>query len=287
MKLVFIHGRSQEGKDPVKLQRHWEDAFDEGLGAAGLSRPAGLTVELPFYADKLDELVDEADADLVEDAATKGADTDSAEVDFRGAWFAEMAEESNVTDADIQSHFKGDLQKKGVGNWEWVHSILKALDSTPLGSKAIDAFTRDVYVYLSYRAVRRAIDSIVAPSIAGPCVVVGHSLGSVVGFNVLRSIDPSVDVKSYITVGSPLGVKAVKEKLQKPLKMPSCTNNWYNAMDEGDVVALYPLDGKNFDIDPSIVNKTNVENDTDNQHGISGYLKDPDVARAISAALMS
>ena len=42
MKLVFIHGRAQEGKEPVALQTLWETAFDSGLANAGLTRPSGL-----------------------------------------------------------------------------------------------------------------------------------------------------------------------------------------------------------------------------------------------------
>jgi hypothetical protein len=55
------------------------------------------------------------------------------------------------------------------------------------------------------------------------------------------------------------------------------------------VVALYPLDPKNFPIDPAvpaIENKRDVDNDTDNRHGISGYLGDPVVARRIHDALI-
>ena len=60
---------------------------------------------------------------------------------------------------------------------------------------------------------------------------------------------------------------------------------WFNAMDQRDVVALYPLDGTHFPIDPAIENKTDVDNDTENRHGISGYLTDKVVAKRIYDAL--
>ena len=56
-------------------------------------------------------------------------------------------------------------------------------------------------------------------------------------------------------------------------------------MDERDVVALYPLDQSGFPIMPAIENKTDVDNDTENQHGISGYLEDKAVAKRIYDAL--
>jgi hypothetical protein len=58
-------------------------------------------------------------------------------------------------------------------------------------------------------------------------------------------------------------------------------------MDERDVVSLYPLDKLYFDIDPEVENKTNVDNQTSNRHGISGYLSDKDVARRIHEALVA
>jgi hypothetical protein len=60
---------------------------------------------------------------------------------------------------------------------------------------------------------------------------------------------------------------------------------WFNAMDERDIVALYPLSKKYFQVTPQIENKTDVQNPTENRHGISGYLGDPEVARRIHAAL--
>ena len=285
MKLIFIHGRAQEGKNPVKLQKQWETAFRRGLKKAGLDWPPGVTVAFPFYGDRLDELIQAVNAPLVEEVLTRGAGPDSREAEFRGELLYEMASARGITDEQIQAHFKGQLHEKGPLNWEWVQAILRALDATPLGEAAIDMFTRDVYVYLTCRAVQNAVDAIVAAELtAGPCVVVGHSLGSVVGYNVLRRIPEAVLVRRYVTVGSPLGVKAIKRRLDHPLAMPSAVSDWYNAMDERDVVALYPLDDRNFPLTPAIMNHTKVNNRTANRHGITGYLDDPWVARQIHEA---
>jgi len=103
---------------------------------------------------------------------------------------------------------------------------------------------------------------------------------------LLSKTASDIRVKRYVTVGSPLGLKAIKRQLDTPLAMPPCAKGWYNAMDERDVVVLHPLDSKNFPIQPPIENKTNVNNHTDNRHGIVGYLDDPDVARSIYTALV-
>jgi hypothetical protein len=90
----------------------------------------------------------------------------------------------------------------------------------------------------------------------------------------------------YVTVGSPLAIGAVRHALKNfaRLRCPQCAAVWFNALDERDVVALYPLD-TSFPLNhqhPAIENKTTVDNHTD---GIAGYLNDPDVARRIYNAL--
>lgn len=287
MKLVLIHGRSQGDKDPVALQQEWEDALDQGLANAGLARPAGLEIAFPFYGRTLDELVEQVNADTIEGVMAKGAGQDTDQAEFRGEMLMELARGAGISDEEIAAQQTHDVVEKGPLNWEWVHAVLGALDRTPLGSAAVDLFTRDVYVYLNFPAVRRRIDQIVTAPISGPCVVLGHSLGTVVGYNCLRQVAPATDVRRYVTVGSPLGVRAVQKRVVAPLKMPDCTPSWFNAMDERDVVALHPLDGANFPIDPPIVNRTDVDNFTPNRHGIAGYLTDANVARAVHEALVS
>jgi hypothetical protein len=288
MKLIFIHGRAQEGKDPKVLQDLWQRTLEKGFDKAGLTWPPGVRVEFPFYGDTLDDLVKKLNSPLVDDVIRRGAKQDTTEADFRGELLYEIAQGYGIKDADIQAKYSGDIQAKGPLNWEWVQAILKALDDTPVGGPVLDLFTRDVYVYLTIGKVREKIDELVAPFLTeGPCVVVGHSLGTVVGYNVLRNANPQVEVRRYVTVGSPLGLKAIKQRLDTPLEMPRGTRHWYNAFDERDVVALHPLDGTNFPITPAIENKSNVDNHTDNRHGIVGYLNDADVARKIHEALSS
>ncbi len=285
MKVVFIHGRAQEGKDPVALQQTWEDSFDEGLRNAGLDRPADLEIAFPYYGDTLDSLMEELEAPLVEDVVERGAAQDDDEADFRGEFLAELAAGAGLTDDDIRENYDGDFTERGPLNWKWVRAIMKTLDkSKKISSVALDKFTRDVYVYLTNRTVRKRIDEMIEPHLGDqPCVVVGHSLGSVVGYNVL--LEHPAKVSRYVTVGSPLGVKAIKRRLAAPLRMPPETHSWYNARDKQDAVSLFPLDAEHFGITPSIMNHSGVDNHTDNQHGIIGYLPDPWVAAAIHGAL--
>ncbi len=44
----------------------------------------------------------------------------------------------------------------------------------------------------------------------------------------------------FVTLGYPLGVTGIKAALP-PIEHPACAARWFNAMDERDAVALYPL----------------------------------------------
>lgn len=286
MKLIMIHGRAQGGKDVDALKKEWLDALHYGLRRADKTLPPGTTVELPFYGDELDALVAQLNTPLAIDGAARGTESD-VEKQLRGEILEDIAAAMGVTRADIEREFAGEPRERGPANWEWVQAILRAVDRVPgVNSAAIDAFTRDVYVYLSYPGVRRKIDGLVAAAFSDePCVVLAHSLGTVVAYNVLLTRAATPPVARFITVGSPLGIRGIKRLLASPLRSPACVGNWFNAYDNRDVVALVPLDARSFDVTPPIENKSDVLNFTDNRHGITGYLADPVVATRIAEYL--
>ena len=71
-----------------------------------------------------------------------------------------------------------------------------------------------------------------------------------------------------------------------PLAKPAGVKNWQNAFDKRDVVALLPLDGSTWRIEPRIENLGGVDNFTGNRHGISGDLDDATAARWMAKALV-
>jgi len=288
MKLVLVHGRDQQGKDQGDLKLAWLAALEVGLSKANL--PAlPKDIEFPYYGDELERLVNEIDAPLVSDVLAKGGAVDARIADFRGRLLEELATSAGVTSAEIDAAYQGAATEKGPLNWEWVQAILRALDRTPIGVSTLDRFTRDVYVYLTYPAVQMAINNIVSRAIGEePCVVVAHSLGTVVTYALMRQPDCRAKVKRLITLGSPLGVNAIRKLLMPPaLENPAGVTSWFNAYDPRDVVALRPLDAATWNIRPLITNKGDVDNHTRNRHGIGGYLDDPTVARWIYEAALT
>lgn len=297
--LVFVHGRAQENKDAVALKGEWMEALGEGLAKSGLRLPIRETdVRFPFYGSTLYELTNGRSAAEAAEIVVRGVNTDPAEEKFIRAVLEELRQQVGITEAQLLEIAGQDVIDRGLGQWEWAQSILRAVDRfVPYGSGGgIALATRDVYQYLKNSVIRQHIDDGVAQAFsAREAVVVSHSLGTVVAYNMLTQQGGTRgwSVPLFITLGSPLGITEVRKTmrgLSSPLRCPPCASAWFNAMDEHDVVALYSLTAKHFPTDPAmpaIENKTDVKNRTSNRHGISGYLDDAEVAKRIHDALIA
>jgi hypothetical protein len=121
-------------------------------------------------------------------------------------------------------------------------------------------------------------------------VLLTHSLGTVVGYDLFDALAGAVDVPLFITAGCPLGLPVVERNL-----LPRSTRDgkragpelrgapvpWLNAFDVRDFVALeHPL-AKVF---TGALRDERTFNASD-PHSIQDYLSDPDVARPIGRVL--
>lgn len=289
--LVFIHGRAQEHKDSQSLKLAWIDAWRTGLLKSKLTVPIPAEhIRFPYYGDTLDQLASGLDNGEAASVIVKGQSLDADEREFIRAYLSEVQRKARITDAQIRASSGAQTTEMGPQDWKWVHPLLCALDANVAGASgtSVALFTNDVYQYLKNPGIRDVVDSGVrqAFSPGTESVVVSHSLGTVVAYNVLRRDGDSAGFKVplFVTLGSPLGVTVIRQALT-PVRHPRCARRWVNALDERDIVALYPLDARHFAVDPSIENKVDVVNCTPNRHGIRGYLDDKDVARRIYDAL--
>jgi hypothetical protein len=290
--LVFIHGRAQEHKDAAALKAEWIDAWKAGLNRSGLDMPVDATeIRFPFYGNTLFDLANGKTAGEAAAVIVKGAAEATMEAqEFMLTVLQEVQDRAGISDAVVANDSGQRVVHKGVLNWNWVQNVLVAIDRHVPGASgaSIVLGTNDVFQYIDNVGIRDEIESGVRQAMQAevPTVVVSHSLGTVVAYNLLRreGADRGWKVPLLVTVGSPLAVSALRKRLA-PNRHPSCVGSWFNAFDTRDVVALYPLDAKNFPLDPAITNYQNVRNETPNRHGISGYLSDPQVAKTIYAAL--
>ena len=112
----------------------------------------------------------------------------------------------------------------------------------------VRAFVRDVndFFYVDERreVMRKSLLDRMSVG-GGPFVVVAHSQGSMIAYDVLSRLDPAeYKVPLFITIGSPLGVEEVQDQIRrltgqkKELRKPACVDRWLNFADRGDPVAI-------------------------------------------------
>ncbi|MFF7943122.1 hypothetical protein ACFZC5_25715 [Nocardia gamkensis] len=128
-------------------------------------------------------------------------------------------------------------------------------------------------------------------------VVVGHSLGSVVAYEALCSDHPDWNVDTFITLGSPLGLGLVQERLI-PAPSPDgrkcfpLVKNWINIAATDDPIALVkklePAFGDCVD-DRLVVNTAwhHPGRYTLGGHSVMRYLTTGEFAEAIGRALLT
>ncbi|WP_406289255.1 hypothetical protein [Embleya sp. NBC_00896] len=285
-RLVFVHGRAQEGKDPDALCRLWVDALTEGLGVP-TAPPAVAAAAMPFYGDTLAEWVTREPPALV---AYGGGDGQSREISaFAQELVLEMATAYDLTDQAVAAELPaGALKAYGVKNWAWVQAVLAALDrKVSFAGRGVLRFVADVEAYLQAPYVGEDIRQIVSEPLRQaatdhePVVVVAHSLGSVVAYEILRDLVPTLDVPLFVTVGSALGFATIQRHLRPPpLARPAGVTHWLNVYDPRDPVSLRRPGAKIAGF-PGVDDHLEVPNPHNDAHGVAGYLSHPGVAARI------
>jgi hypothetical protein len=292
-RLVFVHGRAQQKKDAGRLKAQWVAAWQKGLGKSGLRVPLDKDqIAFPYYGQTLHDIVKGVKREEVAEIIVRGAGNGDASARFLEKVLRNVLKKHRVTDAQIAALGGSAVIERGMQNKKWVLAMLRAVDHyLPYASGAsIAVVTNDVYRYMRDPGLRDTIEEGVRAAFTAdlPMVVVGHSLGSVVCYNLLRreGQQQGWKVPQFVTVGSPLGITMIAESLA-PIRSPECVTSWTNALDQSDMVALYPLDSRHFKVRPPIENLKHVNNTTPNRHGIAGYLEDKIVARRIYDAVMA
>jgi len=290
-RLVFVHGRSQEKKNSAALKAQWIAAFSKGLAKSGLQLPISeKEIKFPYYGQTLYDLIANASADKVAEIVVRGAANDRESKVFVENILNDVLKKAGISEAQVAKIAGGNVRERGLQNKKWVLGLFRAIDKyMPFASGAsIALITNDVYQYLRNPGLRDAIEEGVRGALSDqtPMIIVGHSLGSVVCYNMLRRDGKRAgwQVPLLLTLGSPLGISMIRDSLA-PIRAPEGVRSWVNAFDPADAVALHALDKLHFKVSPPIENLRHVRNGTDNRHGIAGYLDDKIVAKRIYDAL--
>jgi len=158
------------------------------------------------------------------------------------------------------------------------------------------AFLRDVndYFYVTERrdVMRRSLLERLQAG-GGPFVVIAHSQGSMIAYDVLHELEPdAADVVLFVTIGSPLGITEVQDQIgpltkqKKDLTVPACVTKWINFADPGDPVAIDSTLADEYAPREKITDEvvTNLDSPK-HPHSGTGYLGHPAVRELVRRAL--
>lgn len=122
-------------------------------------------------------------------------------------------------------------------------------------------------------------------------ILVSHSLGTVVAFEILSEGMSRPDCSLFVTLGSPLGIQEVQDVLKDfggELTIPPDVHSWHNFADRLDPVAIDARLANDFDprgnrriIDQTIINERTTDLRSFNPHSAIGYLSHLDVRTVV------
>ncbi len=237
--VVGVHGISQQQQGAEQLVVDWKPALVDGVRAALGHDPkrSAPTVDIGFYGDFFLPATTggwKGPGDLRVKDENALADLHRDEV----AWFDEVADELEASEAEgdvwaATAAAKGQTKAPRVARP--VARLAGWLDHK-FGAAAPLLFLSDLRQVRRYQVdddlARRIRERVAEAHHDGCSVLVGHSLGSVVAYEV-ACLAPPEGLRMLVTLGSPLGLKTVRRRLRsaEPPMTP-----WVNVLDARDAV---------------------------------------------------
>jgi hypothetical protein len=281
MRLVFIHGINNEDNSAAQIEADWWGAILEGWANLGLAARPKPDVKAAFYGDILAGETKRASQQM----GPAGVDATSAAFEFleeyrqnAGLTLAEYTRLQKVVDPAF------DHIQQGKFRAALVRLAAAIAEGLPSNGKVVSGlFLKQAVTYIDEEGVRSAIHQKVVqqvfPNDTTPTIVVSHSLGTVVGYNVL--VDPingltagGTPVPLFCTLGSPLAIEMMDAVIPVKNKLPNPPiAKWINGFRKDDFVALdksLKKDTIGFD---GILNHRTKMVDGKDPHSITEYLK--------------
>ncbi len=168
----------------------------------------------------------------------------------------------------------------------------------PAGEVIIETFLSDVYKYFRDKDVQKAVDkrlTDILDDINEPFIIVSHSLGTVIAWKVLSTYHRKIEVPTFITLGSPLGMEVLKDELKKSMGIkkfykPPCVTRWYNFADPLDVVAADKTISDEYTgrliKDKLVFNPDTFKLGEYGSHSFTGYLSTNEVRREVTNSIL-
>lgn len=298
--LIFVHGINNQDRTVDETQTLWSSTLRGALGAIADSWWDDVQVRTAYYADVLHAAEQEWEASS--DTATPMSATSPNE-DFApdnvAALYLEMQRVLGISDKKVRTYLdesEADAPAERMGRGvhkRWLKAITRALeDIIPGAAPGLSrTFLPQAATYLHKPGLFDEINALVEGQVFDPpvdlsqTVVVSHSLGTIVSYVVLRRMMGDRSLPLFVTLGSPLGIRIVKDRIHPPYVTPPVVGKWVNGSDREDFVALYPELTEDTFGPANVINLADLDNGYDDPHDIAKYLAQPAIALEISQAL--
>jgi hypothetical protein len=237
-KVVAVHGISQEYSGRHTIRSEWLPHLKDGLERAGCALDSDDDFDCAFYGDVFRA---ETKAVGIPDYNEYDVDTD-----WERALLLELWTEVSKVEADIAGPGEASTDKGFVT--DLAQKALRALSRSNyfggVAEKVVINWLKQVGGYLHDPALKQRIrDRVVEAVSEDTRVLIGHSLGSVVCYEVLCAY-PEWPVEVFVSLGSPLGIQTlIFDRLDPAPKdgiglWPGSVKHWVNIADKDDIVAL-------------------------------------------------
>ena len=294
--IVGIHGLKNKPSKRL-LQKWWKKALKEGLRSIGHPR-LFLRFELVYWADyfypePLNHKIKEKDHPLY---------LDDPYFSSNGL----VKEKKNR----LRQKFLDYLEKQMDGIF---FNSDMSINFSGITDLIIRRFFRDLDTYYSKNCYdrhkqERPAKDVIRAELAGvlqkhknkDIMLIGHSMGSIIAYDVLTETVPDIKIHTFVTMGSPLGMpfimsknydeqkKLLKKKILRNTTPENVQKNWYNFSDLDDKVALNYNLGDDYDenshrvkaIDKIIYNDYIIDGER-KPHKSYGYLRAPEFSQVL------
>lgn len=290
MKIIFIHRMNQQNYTAHRLKEHWLKVFKLGLKQMPCKvNVRDLHIHMPFYGDLMTkyQLSNQLDLNTLlpksffNNYFPINVHPSNPPTREHTPFVPLLRPSTDQTDKSFSErlYLTSQLVKDRV-----LKELVVLLNNFPkLHESLIQQFLIETYMYLSNPEFMEEVHQRILKKMREDedYIVVGHSLGSVIAFQLLSDPSYHFSVKRFVTLASPLSFRVIQSKLPRPISRPPCIyGDWFNFYSQDDFLTAFPLCEAPFNFEPAIINQK-IYTFANQPHEILGYLQHPSVIKAI------
>jgi len=256
MRFAYVHGCCNSSVDEDKVMEvvakrnsDWTKYINQSLGA--IAEPidfffeGDFESEFAFYTNTLNSFIGQNSDEVSPfDDSFAGSFAHNIVSHAETVFLNELiASESSLTDPfdlNTSNLNNSSLSSESGSVNKLLHNFENALANLGVddnfASFYIKNFVPDTNTYIKNKKARSEVDQIVMEVIKDADVIIAHSLGSIVTYNVLNHFQALEKKPHFITIGSPLGFASI-QKILNFSAFPSSIKSWTNLIIPGDIVA--------------------------------------------------